>query len=205
MLTTQLLSNIQQTHTVFPGEHTYALMSHIEKRVLHYIVAKLPAQSKIVEVGSYLGVSAAIMASANPLVEINCFDLFEDEMNPKYGYYQSHHTFLGGKGSFRSVESVRNKWKHFPNIKFHKGNSPFDFTSWTSLIDLYFEDGDHSNPVLNLNVMFWSQFVKPGGYIIFHDYRVKHPDVKIEVDKLLSTNTYSLILQIDSIAVLEKN
>ncbi len=52
-----------------------------------------------------------------------------------------------------------------------KGISPWiDLSKVPTHIDYLFIDGDHRTRWAIMDYHFWSPFVKPGGYIAFHDY-----------------------------------
>ena len=52
-----------------------------------------------------------------------------------------------------------------------KGISPWvNLSEIPTLIDYLFIDGDHRTRWAVMDYHFWAPFVKPGGYIAFHDY-----------------------------------
>jgi hypothetical protein len=183
-----------------------------ERKELARIVKLLPKNAVIVEVGSFMGGSAALMATANPTAQIHCFDLFEDDKNKSYrGNYQydSFYELLGHDGD-RTIENVRKVLKQFDNISLYKKKSP-DGIIWDSPVDLYFEDGLHIDPRLAMNLDFWTSKVKKDGYVLIHDCRPWLPlehflrcvDVEKSVEILL-LNGYELISHVGSLVVLKK-
>ena len=52
---------------------------------------------------------------------------------------------------------------------------------------MYFEDAVHGNPALKSNLNFWSARLRPGGILCGHDYGIKFPDVKREVDAIAAS------------------
>jgi hypothetical protein len=93
--------------------------------------------------------------------------------------------------------------KQFPNIKLLQKESPHDCADWSQPIDVYFEDALHANPLLNSNIQFWSNHIKPNGFIIGHDYNQLCPDVMYEFNKLIQSG-WRLITKVDSLIVLQK-
>ena len=208
-------------------EHEYCLMHNTEKKALNWIASRLESNSLVVEVGSFLGCSSAIMAHANPTLRIKSIDLFDkNTADAKIkNHYQttSQNSWLKyflGPGKIRSKSNVEHRLKHYPNLEFLEGTSPDDFlnTDITD-IDLYFEDGTHKNPGLGRNIDFWEPRVRPGGLILLHDYcpwypleydfkiKTTHPKRFIDVEKELSKlieRGYILEGTVSSLAILRK-
>lgn len=190
-----------------------ALMNRIERAELGRISKLLPDNAVIVEVGTFCGGSAAIMSYFNPLAQIHCFDLFEDDLHKSYrgpNQYQLFYDLLEVEYTERTIENVAKVLKDFPNIHLYKKQSPFDI-EFDIPIDLYFEDGIHVNPILEKNLNFWSRRVKKQGYIAIHDCRPWLPldhyhrfvDVEAARDKLLA-NGYKLVSHVGGLLILQK-
>ena len=192
-----------------------ALIEPVERMELFKIVRTLAEDSVIVEVGSFMGGSAAIMSIANPLVQIHCFDPFESDTNYKHTdtYKNQYNVFfeLLGRQDARSIENVGYILKDYSNIHLHKRHSPHNIT-WTQPIDLYFEDGVHSDPELTMNLNFWTPMIKSGGYLVLHDHRpwleltnpFRHVDIEQAYDRLLSQG-YKKVSKVRSLTILQKS
>lgn len=186
-----------------------ALMTEEEKNLLRDFIFQLPKKSVVVEIGTFLGGSASIIASANSNIMLHSFDNYDD----RHDRHKPNIDLLLKDildGNSRTIESVSNILKDFKNIKLYKGKSPYDFYNWNLDIDVYFEDGYHRNPVLKDNVNFWKKFIKPKGYIIFHDYRPflekDHPsrfDDVIQIVEELSSS-FQKINSVDGLLILQK-
>jgi SAM-dependent methyltransferase len=209
-----------------PEWHRYSLTNKAERRFLGWISERLLPGSLIVEVGSFLGVSAAIMAHYNSKITIKAVDHYDtNNSNIQQHYINTYGSFFAellGPNQPRSRECLSNIWKQYPNIEFVAGNSPVDFiqTNWGP-VDVYFEDSTHENPILAENINHWKSMVKPGGLILCHDYRpnlsikfdYRHipaeqrtklfPDVNAEVQKLIEQG-YKLEGTVGTIAILRK-
>ena len=166
-------------------EHIWSLTHITEKRALSWLAERLAKDSLVVEVGSFMGCSAAIMAHANPGIQIKSIDLFDtlddSVRNDMQIYYASQYkdrvdSFLG-EDCRRTRDNVAQRLAHYTNIEFIQGQSPDEFTD-TGLdnIDVYFEDANHHNPGLASNLNFWLPRVKPGGLVVLHDYRPWLPE-----------------------------
>lgn len=210
-----LLSNVAQ-------EHQWSLTHTTEKHCLDWIARRLAQGSLIVEVGSALGCSAAIMANANPTIKIKSIDQWQTDTDTqrRYDVYQriAIQEFLGGPP--RSRERIAERLSHYKNIEFIEGRSPQSFES-TDIdnIDLLFEDSDHTDPGLTANLDFWLPRVRNGGLVLLHDYRPwlpeefaqlgraqgpwRFPAVDQAVDRLQAQG-YQLLTTVHSLAVLRK-
>ena len=138
---------------------TRALMDEMEQ---------LPANSKYVEIGSYLGCSgvmAALTIKDNPLVY--CHDIWEEDMSelPTDG------------GPPPTVENYL--YKFYENVKRNnlerviipvRGNSSYTIGIHDDKsIDLSFVDGDHSFDGVTKDLEAILPKMKPGGVILCHD------------------------------------
>ena len=207
-------------------EWPYSLSHPSEMRALDWISRRLAAGSRIVEVGSFMGVSAAVMAHANPQVEVISIDVFDKDRNQtalQQAYirnWQGHVDKFLGEGSVRSQRACSERLAHYPNLRLVEGTSPDDFRqSPLEDIDLYFEDADHDNPGLARNLEFWTARVRSGGLVLLHDYKpwlpsmfnrpprvvqpTRMPDVVIEVARLIEQG-YELVGTVSSLAILRK-
>jgi hypothetical protein len=154
-----------------PDWHEYSLTRISERKFLSWIAKKLPKNSQVIEIGTYLGVSAAIMAYSNPNINITSIDSYAWVDYNNFFDKKKEKQFLN-ENAPHNIEHIKTRWNKFKNLQFIKANSPYDFadTQWPE-IDLYFEDGSHIDPHVINNTTYWSKQVKKGGLIMIHDYR----------------------------------
>jgi len=198
-----------------PLECNYGMTTPLERNLLYSIIKNLPNNSVVVEVGAALGGTSCLLASVNPSITVHCVDPFKDYYDMKYeGWYWRNPFFEGDK---ELVDIVENCFlndasgkltfeaitKKFHNIKLHHKKSPEDILNWNQTIDVCFEDSVHTNPELQSNINFWIEHIKPGGYMIGHDYDSASPNVITEFNKLINLG-WTLIAKMDSLIVLEK-
>jgi len=86
--------------------HTAALMHYTEKFALHFIASHLPKKTTVVEIGSFLGGSAAIMSFANPDITIVGIDSFDQKQHTLVEEQQSMIERVYGKGKIRSQKNA---------------------------------------------------------------------------------------------------
>lgn len=66
-----MLENISKNHSM-------ALMSTIEKKYLHELSKTIPSGGLVLEVGTFMGGSASIIAHANPNITVHSIDFYLD-------------------------------------------------------------------------------------------------------------------------------
>lgn len=143
---------------------------------LIYYLNLVPSNGIVLEVGTYLAGTTTKLAAARPDVKIFTIDPCKNsgmwEGCGEYGTYAKER-IVGQFGIIPNEKTVRENCNRFPNIHFMKGYSPQDFLDWDTPIDLYFEDGDHGKVWYGMS--HWANRVKPGGYLVAHDYQMPQP------------------------------
>ncbi len=193
-----------------PPDHERAALSTKEKFLLMILSSLLDNNSIIIEVGTYLGGSASILAKVNSSNRVFCFDVFDDEKA-----HSSHSEWTDkylGSGVVRSIDNVRYLLRGFKNITLTQvKDRGTTISNWRIPIDLYFEDGNHKDPAFTNNVNYWSSHLKVNGFMALHDYRPdyeigkgRHPDVDRVVEELKNNTKWKFCGVIDSIALFQK-
>lgn len=149
-----------------------------ELAFLAALAAQVPDGGHIVEIGAFYGRSTNAMARANPRARITSIDTFEDvDWTRRYAAsYVEVPVF--GRAAFERYT------RNLGNVDAVTGFSPDVASDWSAPIDLYFEDAIHGNPGLKRNLDFWTRRLKPGGIACGHDYGLRFPDIKAEVDAI---------------------
>jgi predicted O-methyltransferase YrrM len=136
-------------------------MTTLERLLLYKLGLKLRGNAILVEVGSYLGASACFLASAvedrGARAKVHCVDTWQNQ-GMSEGERDTWEEFLKNTIRYRKV------------IIPQRGFSTDIAENFTEEIDLLFLDGDHSYEQCRRDVIAWLPHLKPGGYIIFHDY-----------------------------------
>lgn len=164
-------------------------MSENELKVIEQWCLELPANSTIVEVGSFYGRSAACFAMSAPTSTVFCYDRWFSDPVINNSHIPIEICNIHGfplTGMINSYENFLNNTKDLPNIISKKIIQSADI-NWEGgkSIDLFFIDAEHKNPSDWEYITYWIPFIKTGSYICGHDYYVDGPDK----DRFLDINT----------------
>ena len=177
----------------------FSMMTAGEQGLLAHTAKSLAPGSHIVEVGSWLMGSARIMSLANPQAKILCVDPFSGpvvghdslEFLADYPEFEGEHTVKLAQAIVRDLD----------NITIMAAVSPHNLGSHHQSFDLYFEDGNHRDPLLKANLDYWLPLLKPTGILALHDSNIA--DVNDHIQQLLAEG-YTILEQVDSLTVLIK-
>jgi len=177
----------------------FSMMTEGEQGLLAYTAQRLAPGSHMVEVGSWLMGSARILAEANPQAKILCVDPFSGPV-----VEQNSLEFLADYPEFRgerTLELARAIVKDLDNITLLAAVSPHKLGTHPESFDLYFEDGNHRDPLLKANLDYWLLLLKPGGILALHDSNIA--DVNQHIQRLLAEG-YVIQDSCDSLSILIK-
>lgn len=195
MLTLPLLHRIKEIEGWFDDQEADLLISTTLKACID-----LPAPHSIVEIGSYHGKSTVVLGNVVktffPGVKVYAIDPHDghvgatdqsiESLPPSLEMFKKN---IENEGLAEVVEMIKN----------------FSFNvSWELPISLLFIDGLHD--YCNVARDFWhfSDWVKQGGYIAFHDYADYYPGVMAFVDELTASGSYQQVNLVKSLIVLQK-
>ena len=177
----------------------FSMMTLGEQGLLSQTARSLAPGSHIVEVGSWLMGSARIMSLANPQAKILCVDPFSGTVNDRDSL-----EFLADYPEFegeRTLELAQAIVKDLDNITLLASVSPYNLGSQDQSFDLYFEDGNHRDPLLKANLDYWLPLLKPTGILALHDSDIA--DVNQHIERLLAEG-YVILERVDSLTILVK-
>jgi hypothetical protein len=198
-------------------KHVASLMHYTEKYALHFIASRLSPGSVVVEIGGFLGGSAAVMAHANPTISVISIDQYDTK---EHSFHQDQQKMIDGVygvGKARTLENAK-QWIGYNNVHLIEAVSPYDLFQYNvdnKQIDVYFEDAVHSDPGLAANIDYWFPKVVKGGLVIMHDYRpwlpphlsqppYRFPDVERHVDQLVKSKYTEILVHVRGLIVLKK-
>lgn len=146
-----------KNHFQFPGIPTH--LSNDEKLLLYNLSTSLPENACIVEIGSYLGASTYCLASGVTSYggKVYAIDTWTN-IGMSEGERNTFDKFQSNIAPLREVVIPL------------KGFSKAHAISFDKQIDLLFIDGDHSYEGVKTDLELWLPKVKPGGWVVMHDF-----------------------------------
>ena len=170
-----------------------------EQLLLARTAESLPAGSRMVEVGSWLMGTARILAEANPRAQLLCVDPFSGAVveQASLEFLKDYPEFQGN----RSLELARAIVRDLDNITIMAAESPYNLGDHPDAFDLYFEDGNHRDPLLKANLDYWLPLLKPNGILALHDSDMS--DVAAHIQRL-QLEGYSILDKCDTLTILVK-
>jgi predicted O-methyltransferase YrrM len=153
--------------------------------LMQALTQSLPDGAVVVQIGAGVGTGSLGMVEMKPTIKMNTVDISEG-------------------GPFGGLENERNAFADtgLPLPNQILGDSQEVWRDWTEPIDLLFIDGDHSETGLQRDIDGWLKFIKPGGYVLFHDYQsVNWGGVTSVVDRnmIALAHVYKLVLLVDTL------
>lgn len=134
-------------------------MAISERMLLYRLALGLPRESCFLEIGSYLGASATVLAAAAQTRDghVFCVDTWRNDAMSEGGR-DTYGEFL------QNTESYRN-W-----ITPLRGESHEVAATFVQTIDLLFIDGDHSYDGVMADLHCWLPKLRDGGWLVMHDW-----------------------------------
>lgn len=212
---------------ILPIESCFSSLSVSERQLLLKITRDIAPNSNIVEINSSLGGKAAILGR-NKNIKIHSIESFnEGSLKQDFDSVQSwireqlfdmcKENNVGKEVGQKLLENLNEDfandpsgklaWKritsNYTNITLYENSNLANFSNWDIPVDACLINV-HQNPSLKDNLNFWTQHIKPNGYIIANLYNpVYGPDIVREFDILL-TEGWELSNKVDSMIVLKK-
>lgn len=187
-----------------------------DKYIVHKIAQIQPAGSIAVEVGTYLGALAALMAHANSNLTVHSYDLFDDvKYDPRHDQLVAGalgaHPSRPWAGKSRTLENVKEYLSRYSNIHLHKVN-PLKQIVFDDKINLFIEDSSHRDPQLAESLNFWLPKVNVNGYVLLHDHRpwlpldnwLRFVDVEKHVNILANNTSWNYLGNFDCFAIFQR-
>lgn len=163
-----LLHRIRDCYAAIAGKiffpEAYGIFTHLtiqEKYVLNRLAKRIAQQGgkNFLEIGSYLGASSIVIASALTSMKqkLYCVDTWENDAMTE-GKRDTFREFSDNVSNFSSL------------IVPLRGTSLDKSLNFSESLDYIFFDGDHSYEGIKSDVDAWLPRLRPGGIAIFHDY-----------------------------------
>ena len=170
-----------------------------EQRLLARTAKSLEPGSRMVEVGSWLMGTARILAEANPRAQLLCVDPFSGPVveQASLEFLKDYPEFKGE----RTPKLARAIVQDLANVSIIAAVSPYNLGPHPQAFDLYFEDGNHRDPILSANLDYWLPLLKPNGILALHDSNIA--DVAQHITRL-QLEGYRILDKCDSLTILIK-
>jgi anaerobic magnesium-protoporphyrin IX monomethyl ester cyclase len=213
---------------VLPIEHCFSSISVEERFMLLRTSKYLKEGSVVLETNSGLGGRAAILARANKNISIHSIETFgEGSLKSEFDSTQSwikeqlfdackengvaqeigYELLKALHTDFDNDASGKSAWKritsNYPNIILQDKSILGEFSGWETPLDICLIN-THHNPTFENNLEFWSNHVKPNGYIIAHLYHKTYgPDVVKGINNLL-TQRWKVVEQVGTLICIQR-
>lgn len=203
------------THRVPPGSvvdiskalslmrTVWGWFSEYEAKLLLKTVSRalrdFPEDCSVVEIGSYLGRSTVLLASAvrdlRPDGHVVAIDPHEGMVStaggveygiPTYEAFGANVTAAGLQDAVCAIRQCSTD------------------VSWNQPIGLLFIDGLHDYASVSTDFDHFARWIRRGGFVAFHDYSPCWPGVVQLVDKLRNGDSYTWVDSAESLVVLQK-
>jgi hypothetical protein len=136
----------------------------------------------LVEIGSWMGESAAIFASSGKFSAIYCVDPWDlgiyDNRAVKPGFYKNRPDMRVVESRFDEVAA------RYPEITKLKMTSEQALTRVPGMVDMVYLDGLHDYDGVRDDMRMWAGRIRPGGWLTGHDYHKNFPGVIQAVDEI---------------------
>ena len=145
----------------------FSMMTPEEQELLATVARELAPGSQVLEVGSWLMGSSIIMARANPNIVIWAVDPFDGVVTERMSleYCRQFPEFQGSR-TLALAEAIA---RPYANIRCVQAESPHNLPEMAKEWALYFEDGNHDDPLLKANLDCHLARVNRGGLLALHD------------------------------------
>lgn len=174
----------EQILRVVEYEELVALNGRIAPEEIEHLCwlgAQVPDGGRVVELGSFRGksicaIDVGIRAAGRLNVFLTAVDLWDKGVgvtaSKRYSTSKTWHVFL---------RQTREMGVHVEALKMRTAEAG---RKWKGgAIDLLFIDAAHDYASVRQDYELWGRWVKPGGYIAFHDYAPKWPGVVRLIDE----------------------
>jgi len=138
------------------------------ENVYDFLIEKLPATGKFVEIGAWLGKSSSYLCDNAIGKDIHIVD-----------------TWKGSDNELETHHKLATQTDIYEVFLENMGNRPFTPYQMTSVdaakkfddesVDVIFIDGNHTYEFVNEDIQAWLPKLKKGGYIAGDDYRPESP------------------------------
>lgn len=175
--------------------NAFGFLFPAEVFMIQAIAQSLPEDGIVVNIGAGVGTGSLAVVEMRP--DLRCFTIDICEGGPFGGFQNEVNAFNSYRVSplptqiLGKSQEVCHKW---PEIVGVKGKS----------IDYLFIDGSHAKDDVEADIAGWLPYVKPGGYVLFHDYESTNWSAVTGVVDEKMTDGWGYVHKVDTIIVFQK-
>lgn len=147
-------------------------------------------RSQAVDLGTYHGLSAAILSLACD--HVHTIDAYEDVIG-KGTFADTENPGRYDQMNGHSLLATAALCDRFGNITCEQNDTVDAASAWSDPVDVLLVDADHSFDGTRRNVEAWVQHIAPGGRIIFHDDNDLHPGVQQAIQSYRQDSRFRFI------------
>jgi predicted O-methyltransferase YrrM len=166
-----------------------------ERLQLFMLAAAVPRGGNALEIGSHLGSSASYLCAGlrKHGGHLYCVDTWQNETMPD-GIKNTFEEFKTNIGKFQSMITI-----------VRKRSDELVASDVVLPLDLAFIDGDHSFEAVQKDFRLLADWVRPGGYIAFHDSSRSFPGVGITIGQAMASGKWQLAGSVDTLAWIQRS
>jgi hypothetical protein len=178
--------------------NAFGFLFPAEVCLIQVIARTLPEGAVCVNIGAGTGTGSLALVEMRPDVEAYTVDI---SAGGPFGGLENERNAFKGAGILPIPTQIlgdsKEVWKDWEKSADETG---IDLT-----LDYLFIDGDHSTEGLNGDMDGWLPFVKPGGYVLIHDYEsVNWHDITGIVDARMKPPKWKKIFWVDTLIVFQR-
>ncbi len=168
--------------------------TNAERLALFELARWLPPQARALEIGSHIGSSALFLCAGLSRISgsLICVDTWMNETMPD-GAKDTLPEFSANTREYAAMITPVRKFSN--TLTAQDIGGPLDF----ALID-----GDHSEQGVRSDFALLEGWIKPGGYIAFHDLRRNFPGVHIVMGEALASGKWQIASLHDTLGVIRR-
>lgn len=188
-------------------KETEGFLNPVEGYALMELAANGHGVGEILEVGSYMGLSASWLALGSMRThreKVTAVDHFKGSPEHQAGQPCETQALAEGGSTFPMFQGNLRRIGVQEHVTPVIASSAEAVRDWKKPIRLLFIDGEHSYEATRLDYEIWSPFVVPGGYVCFHDVG-NSPGVTQFCERVVKQNEcFSHVVSVASLAIFQK-
>jgi glycosyltransferase involved in cell wall biosynthesis len=202
LMSTRNFYDLSQLHSTVDGFlHPY------EGYVLYLMARRWPARGRVVEIGSFKGLSTCWLASGckdGGRQSVAAVDHFQGSPEHQLGGTHVDQDIALRGSTLPMFQANIQRLQLGDHVTVHVGSSATIAPKWAEPIRLLFIDGDHTYEATRQDFELWSPYVVQHGLVLFHDVGVWPGVTQFFEDLLTHTQSWALRGRYHSLGIVEQ-